>query len=163
MNVTNKNVIEEFLRSWDFARGLTLDYVACVPDQFWNFSFHEKYSPLAKQFRHIIWVTGLYTDALETGKLNMANKKLNYSGGLERRELTEALKASDQKLKAWLEKMKTDALDQVSISAFGVDMGFTEYSHLLLQHESNHHGLWSVYAKMAGFETPKSWKESWGL
>jgi hypothetical protein len=156
-------VIEEFLRSWEFTRGLTLEYVACVPDQFWNYSFHEKYSPLSKQFRHVIWVTGLYANAFETGKINMANKKLNYSGGLEREAITNGLAASSQKLRSLLDQMKSGSLDEVSISAFGQDMGFTEYSHLLLQHESNHHGLWSIYAKMAGFETPKSWKESWGL
>ena len=111
----------------------------------------------------MIWVTGLYTKALETGVLDMKTKKQNYSGGLERVELTEALKASDKPLKGVLAKMKAEPLEKVSIDAFGMKMGFTEYSHLLLHHESNHHGLWSVYATYGGFTTPKSWKESWGL
>lgn len=159
----NETIVEEFKRSWDFARQLTCDYVAAVPNEFWNFTFSEKYAPLNKQFRHMIWVTGLYTDAFENRILDFSKKKTWYSGGLERDEITIALKNSDQGLKAWLEKMRTGPLDEVSISAFGMNMGFTEFSHLLLHHESNHHGLWSVYAKQAGFETPKSWKESWGL
>lgn len=38
--------------------------------------------------------------------------------------------------------------------------------HLLtkvIQHEAIHHGEWSVYASLAGFETPRLWKVNWGL
>lgn len=159
----NLAIVEEFQRSWEFARQMTLDYVEAVPTKFWEYTFDAKYAPLNKQFRHMIWVTGLYTHALESRKLNLSKKKSWYSGGLEREELTLALRSSDDKLKVWLQEMKTGALEDVTVSAFGMDMGFTEFSHLLLHHESNHHGLWSIYATKAGFETPKSWQESWGL
>jgi len=26
-----------------------------------------------------------------------------------------------------------------------------------------HHGQWSIYAALAGFDTPLSWRTSWGL
>jgi hypothetical protein len=32
-----------------------------------------------------------------------------------------------------------------------------------VQHEAIHHGQWSVYASLAGFDTPVSWRTSWGL
>jgi hypothetical protein len=33
----------------------------------------------------------------------------------------------------------------------------------VIQHEAIHHGQWSVYASLAGFETPLSWRNEWGL
>jgi hypothetical protein len=32
-----------------------------------------------------------------------------------------------------------------------------------VQHEAIHHGQWSIYASLAGFDTPLSWRVSWGL
>ena len=32
-----------------------------------------------------------------------------------------------------------------------------------VQHEAIHHGQWSIYAALAGFDTPLSWRTSWGL
>jgi hypothetical protein len=32
-----------------------------------------------------------------------------------------------------------------------------------VQHEAIHHGQWSIYASLAGFDTPLSWRASWGL
>ena len=68
----NKTILEEFERSWDFARQLTRDFVACVPEDRWDFTFDKKYSPLSKQFRHVIWVTGLYSNALERNQTTQA-------------------------------------------------------------------------------------------
>ncbi len=37
------------------------------------------------------------------------------------------------------------------------------FLNVILQHEAIHHGQWSLYAALGGFETPPSWKMNWGL
>jgi hypothetical protein len=32
-----------------------------------------------------------------------------------------------------------------------------------VQHQAIHHGQGSIYASLAGFDTPLSWRASWGL
>lgn len=159
-----KTVIEEFQRSWAFARQLTIDFIRCVPEAKWDFSPHEKYSPLCKQFRHMIWVTGLYRDALAGGEMKpCASKKTHYSGGLQRQEILRGLEHQDKLLLEVLRSLKDGDLEGYRVKAFGAEMGFTEFSHIMLHHESNHHGLWSFYAALGGFSTPKSWSDTWEL
>jgi hypothetical protein len=40
---------------------------------------------------------------------------------------------------------------------------FALFTWEFVQHEAIHHGQWSIYASLAGFETPLSWRASWGL
>ena len=37
------------------------------------------------------------------------------------------------------------------------------YLSVISQHEAIHHGQWSFYATLGGFETPPGWKLNWGL
>ncbi|HXH31815.1 MAG TPA: DinB family protein [Bacteriovoracaceae bacterium] len=156
-------IVDEFERSWKFTRSLTLEFAEAIPAEFWHFTFNEKYSPLCKQLRHMIWVTGLYTDALMNGRLDFKKKKTFYSGGLAREEIISALRDSDKVLLRWLSNTKKDEVDLNAVDAFGSSMEFIEFAQLLIEHEGNHHGLWSAYAALAGFSTPKSWKDNWGL
>lgn len=160
----SKTIIEEFERSWAFARQLTHDFIQVVPADKWDCSPHPKYSALCKQFRHVIWVTGLYRDALASQELkSFETKKAHYAGGLGREEILAGLRQQDELLQELLTSLKQTGIEDYGVKAFGTTMGFTEFSHILLHHESNHHGLWSLYAALSGFPTPQSWKESWGL
>lgn len=157
-------IVEEFYRSWSFARQMTHEFIAGVPEEKWNFTPHPKYSPLSKQFRHMIWVTGLYRETLATRNMKAtASKKSHYSGALTRAEIQAGLAVQDAALLEILESLKNQSLDGYEIQALGMTMGFTEFSHVILHHESNHHGLWSMYAALGGFQTPQSWVSSWGL
>ena len=49
------------------------------------------------------------------------------------------------------------------IGVFGRPFGFVDFTYTMVQHEALHHGEWSVYASLAGFETPLSWRLEWGL
>lgn len=40
---------------------------------------------------------------------------------------------------------------------------FALFTWEFVQHEALHHGQWSIYASLAGFDTPSNWRESWGL
>ncbi len=49
------------------------------------------------------------------------------------------------------------------IDFFGRERRFARYVALFVQHESLHHGQWSLYAALGGFDTPIGWKLNWGL
>jgi uncharacterized damage-inducible protein DinB len=155
--------IEEFAGSWKFIRGMTHQFVESVPAQHWVSSPHPDYSSLAKQFRHIIWVTGLYTEALRNGKTDLALKKSNYAGSIDKSDIVRGLKDSDAKLEEILSALKSKDFSTYRIEHFGCSMTFGEYTHVIIQHESLHQGMWALYAKVAGFPTPKGWKENWEL
>lgn len=154
--------ISAFIRSWTYLRGMTTDFIEAVPSAFWDFSPGAKYGPLSKQFRHMVWVSDLYRCALKNGKMDMAAKKKSYEGSTDKATLVAALKERDAKLAEMLRDEKYGS-DTYRVDFFGTPMTFTEFTHVMTQHEALHHGMWSMYAAQAGFETPKSWKDDWEL
>ncbi len=161
----NQKLVNDFKKGWDFARQMTIDFIKSVPEEKWSYSPHEKYSPLCKQFRHMIWVSGLYREALELGKVNddCSSKKAHYKGDLTRESILEGFRIEEEKMNYTFNKLSESNLDEYSVNAWGSEMGFAEFVTVLIQHESTHQGLWSFYAKLGEFETPKSWQENWGI
>ena len=159
----NDLIVEEFKRSWEFIRGMTYEFMEAVPEQHWDFSLDPSCSPLSKQFRHMVWVSGLYNASLRNGKTDFATKKCGYDGALTKSELIVGLKKTDSDLDQILEKLRSEDLSKFQVLHCGLKMGFTEFTHVMIQHESLHHGMWSMYARKAGFSSPKSWKDNWGL
>ncbi|HLE12139.1 MAG: hypothetical protein A2504_17835 [Bdellovibrionales bacterium RIFOXYD12_FULL_39_22] len=156
-------IINEFKKSWNFIRGMTYEFIDSVPADKWFFTFSEKHSPLCKQFRHMVWISGLYNDALKNRKIDLSKKKTFYDGNLNKSDIVTALKQKDVELESILEDLKSTKLDSFSMEFFGTTIGFTEFCDVIIQHESIHQGLWSAYATLAEFETPKNWKNSWAL
>lgn len=163
--MNNAKLVYDFKKGWTFSRQMTIEFVKNVPKDKWNYSPNLKYSPLCKQFRHMIWVSGLYREALDSGKMDdsCATKKKHYSGDLDKIKILEGFFVEEQKMDATFNKLSETDLDKYYVKAWGEEMGFTEFSSVLIQHESTHQGLWSFYATIGGFETPKSWQENWGL
>lgn len=93
--------------------------------------------------------------------MDTSTKKKSYAGSTERTDLIRAIKDRDTKLTELLNNDKYIASDY-RVDFFGTPMTFSEFTHVLIQHESVHHGMWSVYAALAGFEAPKSWRDDWG-
>ena len=76
-----------------------------------------------------------------------------------RAALLEALDEKQQQLLALLETVDITA----SIDWDGTPFTFAIFTWEFVQHEAIHHGQWSLYACLAGFDTPLSWRRSWGL
>jgi uncharacterized damage-inducible protein DinB len=155
--------VEEFRGSWNFIRGMTHQFIETVPPQHWEYAPHASVSPLCKQFRHLVWVSGLYNDALTNLQTDLSRKKQGYSGSLDKPELAQALKEKDAELGRILDRLKTQDLESYRVDHFGTFMTFNEFTHVLIQHESLHQGMWALYARTAGFATPKGWKDNWEL
>ncbi|MGE0174492.1 MAG: DinB family protein [Oligoflexales bacterium] len=160
--MSQKNDIPSFLRTWQYLRSMTTSFIEHVPLSHWDFHPSSSHGPLCKQFRHMVWVSDLYRCALRDGKIDMVTKKQEYGGSTERSEILAAIKDRDVRLEALLSEEKF--LDvEYRIDFFGTQMTVNEFTQTMVQHESLHHGMWSVYASLAGFPPPDGWKNDWGL
>jgi hypothetical protein len=166
--------IDDFVRYSTLLHGLTVDFVRAVPDDKWDFTpdppgkpgrapatqrIGDGFAPFCKQLRHVVCVRGVYNAALATRKVDWSRKHDHYVGPLTRPALVTALDEKQRQLLATLETVDVDAL----IDWDGVAFGFALFTWEFVQHEAIHHGQWSLYASLAGFDTPLSWRTSWGL
>ncbi|HTO88166.1 MAG TPA: DinB family protein [Thermoanaerobaculia bacterium] len=166
--------IAEFARYSNLLHALTTDFVRAVPEERWDFTpdppgrpgrapaphqIGNGFAPFCKQLRHVVCVRGVYNAALATGKVDWTRKHGHYPGPLTREALLAALDAKQRDLLAALETVDIGA----AIDWDGTLFTFALFTWEFVQHEAIHHGQWSVYASLAGFETPFSWRSSWGM
>jgi hypothetical protein len=167
-------MIDDFVRYSKALHDLTVDFVNSVPEGKWNFTPDppEKtdrppsphrigygFAPFCKQLRHVVCVRGVYSAALAAGKVDWTRKRDQYAGPLTREALLAALEDKQRELLAILNTVNIDA----SIDWDGTPFTFPLFTWEFVQHEAIHHGQWSIYASLAGFDTPLSWRASWGL
>ncbi len=103
---------------------------------------------------------GVYTAALATRRVDWTRKHEHYAGPLTREPLLAGLDDQQRDLLATLDTVDLDIrIDWDGIAPFTFALFTWEFVH----HEAIHHGQWSLYASLAGFDTPLSWRTSWGL
>ena len=166
--------IDAFARYSTVLHRMTVDFVRTVPDDKWDFTpdppgsssrspaphrMGRGFAPFSKQLRHVVCVRGVYNAALATRKVDWTRKHEQYHGPLTREALLAALDDKQQQLLATLVTVDVDTV----IDWGGTPFTFDLFTWELVQHEAIHHGQWSVYASLAGFDTPLSWRSSWGL
>ena len=166
--------IEDFARYITVLHALTVDFVRAVPDDKWEFTpdppgrarrkraphrIGDGFAPFSKQLRHVICVRGVYNAALITRKVDWSRKHDHYRGPLTRDALLPALEQKQRELLDILKRVDVGA----TIDWDGTPFTFALFTWEVVQHEAIHHGQWSVYSSLAGFDTPLSWRTSWGL
>jgi len=166
--------IDDFVRYSKVLYRLTADFVRAVPDDKWDFTpvppgqsrprpalhrIGDGFAPFCKQLRHVICVRGVYTAALAAKRVDWTRKHQHYTGPLTRESLLAALDDKQRALVTTLESLDAD----VPIDWDGTPFTFALFTWEFVQHEAIHHGQWSIYASLAGFDTPLSWRTSWGL
>ena len=156
-------VIEEFERSWEYTRKMTSTFIDCVPEEKWNFTHHANFAPLNKQFCHMVKVYGCYVEAVQSRMLDMKKKNSIYSGSGDRKSIQESLSKLDRDFAIELNNLKENGLEGFVVDVFGMQMGFTEFTHVMIQHEVGHFGIWANYAAFGGFKTPAMWQSDWKL
>ena len=152
-------LVDDFRHRAEFLQRMTLDFINVVPDADWAFSPGPRFAPFCKQLRHVVCVRGAYNDAMVTHRADFSRKHEHSTGPLDRAALTSALIAKQQELLEILGGVNTHA----SIDFFGRAFSFGALTYTVVQHEALHHGQWSIYAALAGFNTPLSWQSEWGL
>jgi hypothetical protein len=166
--------IDDFVQYSKVLHTLTADFARAIPEDKWNFTpdspaksgsasaphrIGDGFGPFCKQLRHVVCVRGVYTAALAKRKVDWTRKHEHYVGPLTREALLAALDDKQRHLLATLETVDIDA----PIDWDGTPFSFAQFTWEFVQHEAIHHGQWSVYASLAGFETPLSWRTSWNL
>ena len=166
--------IDDFTRYSKVLHALTVDFVRVVPEDKWEFTpdppgqsggtpaphrMSDRFAPFCKQLRHVVCVRGVYNAALATRKVDWTRKHDHYGGPLTREALLPALEEKQRQLLAILETVDIEA----AIDWDGTPFTFALFTWEFVQHEAIHHGQWSLYAALAGFDTPLSWRTSWGL
>ena len=161
--MTSKDIVEQFEKTWFYTRKVTNDFLDIIPEDKWNYSHHPKYAVFSKQFRHMASVYGVYIEGFKNQAVDFSKKHSHFTGALSKEELKADLLKKDEELKIVLNKMKELDLTKFKLDFFGVNMTFTEYTHVLIQHECMHIGIWSTMAAFGGFEVPQTWKNEWGF
>jgi hypothetical protein len=165
--------VEDFKRRFDFVQRMTVDFAAAVPDAHWHFSpqlpapdgaaaagrHGDGFAPFCKQLRHVVCVRGVYAESIVTKRADFSKTHSHYTGALTREELMVALDETHGDLLAKFEVGDARA----TIDFFGTPFTLGDLAYTVVQHEAIHHGQWSVYAALARFETPVSWRDEWGL
>jgi hypothetical protein len=165
---------EEFAGYAKVLHSLTTDFARAVPDDKWEFTpdppgrsgrvqaphrMGDGFAPFSKQLRHVVCVRGVYNAALKSKKVDWTRKHEHYVGALTREALIAGLDEKQRDLLAILETVDPTT----PIDWDGLPYTFTQFTWEFAQHEAIHHGQWSVYAALAGFDTPLSWRTTWGL
>ncbi|MCA9631804.1 MAG: DinB family protein [Myxococcales bacterium] len=165
---------DAFARYCSVLHDLTVDFARAVPDDRWDFNpiapgqatrpaapgrIAKGFAPFNKQLRHVVCVRGVYAAALATGRVDWSRKHDHYAGPLTREALLTALDAQQHALLAILRQVDLDRV----IDWDGSPFTFATFTWEYVQHEAIHHGQWSLYAALAGFDTPASWRSTWGL
>ncbi len=166
--------IDDSARYSKVLHAMTVDFARAVPDDKWEFSpdppekpgrtpaphrLGQGFAPFSKQLRHVVCVRGVYNDALTSRKVDWTRKHEHYRGLLTRDALLSALDEKQYELLAVLKRVDVNA----TIDWDGTPFTFAIVTWEFVQHEAIHHGQWSMYASLAGFDTPLSWRRSWGL
>src|ERR1700731_3947650 len=166
--------IDDFVRYSEVLHRLTADFVLAVPENQWDCTpdppansgrapalqrIGVGFAPFCKQLRHVVCVRGVYNAALATRKVNWTRKHEHYAGPLTREALLAALGDQQRQLLATLQTVDIDA----PIDWDGTSFSFALFTWEFVQHESIHHGQWSIYASLVGFDTPLSWRTSSGV
>jgi len=166
--------INDFARYSNVLYRLTVDFVRAVPDNKWHFTpdgpgrsgrvpasdrIGSGFAPFCKQLRHLVCVRGVYNNALATRKVDWTKKHDHYDGPLMREALLAALDDQQRQLLVILDNTDID----LTIDWDGTPFSFALFTWEFVQHEAIHHGQWSLYSSLAGFDTPPSWRTSWGL
>ena len=110
-----------------------------------------------RQLGHVVNARGVYNAALVTGKVDWTQR--HYTGPLTREALLEALEGKQREFLTILDTFDTSS----SIDFGGTVLPFDSFACEMVHHEAIHHGQWSVYASLAGFETPLSWRTAWKM
>lgn len=161
--MTDHEIIEQFEKTWFYNRSITMDFFEAIPEDKWHYTHHPKYAALSKQFRHMLSVYGVYIEGFYNQAVDFGKKHSHFEGTLDRDSLRAGFIRKDEEMKAAMAHLKEKGIGSFKLDFFGVLMSFTEYSHVLVQHECMHIGIWSTVAATAGFELPQSWKSDWGF
>lgn len=153
--------LEQWAAEWAHTRQLTYDLLAALPYAVLNFSPHPEFGTFARQIRHIGDVQACYLMGLDTAKMDFGARPHQRALEQSKDHLERYLRDLDVQLTQALRSLGGEgAVRHIAWE----DEEITVLQHLmrLLQHETLHHGMLALYAKVADLPLPPSWR-LWSL
>jgi len=154
--------VGEFSRNWQYARNLTYSLLEVVSADNLGFSPHHEFGTLGRQLWHCGHVQECYRQAMVSGDMVFGLLTPDKELEVDPEALAGFLEELDDDLAATLRGLR----DYTAVIDWGLEEENPELrAHLiwLLQHETLHHGQWSLYARLGGFEVPETWRDAWGM
>jgi uncharacterized damage-inducible protein DinB len=152
--------IESFVKNWQWVHRMTVDFATAVPDERWDFTPDAaRFGSFSRQLRHVVRGRRVFNAALVSKTADWSTSADHYEGPLTREALLVALDTKQHDLLALLPSVDVEIPIYYGKTAFT----FENFLFEMVQHESIHHGQWSVYAALGGFATPRSWQTGWKL
>jgi hypothetical protein len=137
-----------------------MDLESFIKNDRWDFTPDAgRFGSYSRQLRHVVRGRGVYNAAMRTKQADWSASGEHYGGPLTREALLTSLEEKQVEFLAMLQTVDVDVPIYYGDAAFTFDNFLCE----MIQHESIHHGQWSVYAALGNFETPRSWQTGWKL
>lgn len=155
--------LAQWVEDWTQTRALTYDLLRVLPPAVLNFSPSAGFGPLSRQIRHAGDIQACYLAALQTGRMDFAAQPRQRMVEQSKEHLEGYLRALDAALLDALRALDADAAAGRRIRWDGEELNILRHLTRLLQHETLHHGMWALYARVADLPLPPSWRAFWGL
>lgn len=154
--------LEQWAREWQQTRALTYDLLRALPYAVMNFSPHPEFGTFVRQIRHAADIQACYVLALDTGKMDFTVQPRQRALEQSKEHLEAYLRELDERL---LEAVGTMTAERLArpVAWSGEQVTLLQHLMRLLQHETLHHGMWAIYAKVVDLPLPESWRTSWSL
>jgi hypothetical protein len=154
--------LAQWAEAWRQTRALTYDLLAVLPPAVLNFSPHPDFGTFSRQIRHAGDVQACYQAALESGTMDFSAVPRQRQAEQSKDHLEGYLRALDASLLETVRGLRGERLTR-PILWDGEPLSPLRHLVRLLQHETLHHGMWTIYAKVADLPIPPSWRASWAL
>lgn len=154
--------LAQWADAWQQTRGLTYDLLRALPPAVLNFSPSAGFGPLSRQIRHVGDIQACYLAALQTGRMDFTSQPRQRKIEQSKEHLEGYLQALDASLLETLRGLGAEGLAR-SIQWDGERLSLLGHLIRLLQHETLHHGMWTIYANVADLPLPPSWRALWRL
>jgi len=161
-----KNLVNSFVRNWNFTRSETLEILDSLNDKKLEFKPKgEKWQPLYWEFGCLIRSQIIYTEAIGTGKMDFSlfvSKEIPKKDAYQTKsQILKALEESDKKWTNVVRSRRREEDFQVIWPTF--KRPFIQHIAKLSEHERIHHGQIISYFTLAGFDLPSKFKTNWNL
>ncbi|MDR7494768.1 MAG: DinB family protein [Armatimonadota bacterium] len=148
--------LEQWAEEWRQTRRLTYDLLAALPYAVLNFSPHPDFGTFARQIRHMGDIQACYIMGLQTEKMDFGARPRQRTLEQSREHLEGYLRSLDAQLEEVLRGI-SGASPGRSIAWDGEAVPVLRHLMRLIQHETLHHGMLALYAKIADLPLPPSW------
>ena len=149
--------IQALWNEWQYARNIGFSFLSNVSDVDLQKKFpRENYNTVLEQYNELYEIQQDYVDAIDSKNIQFAGRNLHLTSATE---LTEKMKALDEKLKSKLESISGDEY----VMWFGEKRNIYQHICAMISHEMMHVGQVVAFCYAVGIAIPEDIVETMAL